>query len=89
MKITKSKEITFVSILARDMTNLMINEGFGNVDEVWGTEVGLIAPGLYAGTTDCVGIHDGEEAIIDSRLARKLKKKNGSRTTTYNVVLMR
>ena len=42
----------FVSILARDMTNLMINEGFGDVSEVWGTEVGLIAPGLYAGTTD-------------------------------------
>ena len=65
----------FVSILARDMTNLMINEGFGNVDEVWGTEVGLIAPGLYAGTTDCVGIHDGEEAIIDFKTSKKIKKE--------------
>ena len=65
----------FVSILARDMTNLMISEGFGNVDEVWGTEVGLIAPGLYAGTTDCVGIHDGEEAIIDFKTSKKIKKE--------------
>ena len=63
----------FVSILARDMTNLMINEGFTGVDEVWGTEIGLIAPGLYAGTTDCVGMHGGEEAIIDFKTSKKIK----------------
>jgi|TARA_B110000858_G_scaffold67913_1_gene78918 genome maintenance exonuclease 1 len=63
----------FVSILARDMTNLMINEGFSSVDEVWGTEIGLIAPGLYAGTTDCVGMHGGEEAIIDFKTSKKIK----------------
>ena len=63
----------YVSILARDMTNLMINEGFSSVDEVWGTEIGLIAPGLYAGTTDCVGMHGGEEAIIDFKTSKKIK----------------
>lgn len=63
----------FVSILARDMTNLMINEGFTGVDEVWGTEIGLIAPGLYAGTTDCVGMHNGQEAIIDFKTSKKIK----------------
>jgi genome maintenance exonuclease 1 len=63
----------FVSILARDMANLMINEGFGNVNEVWGTEIGLIAPGLYAGTTDCVGMHGGQEAIIDFKTSKKIK----------------
>ena len=51
--------------MAKDMSELVINEGFKNVDEVWGTEIGLIAPGLYAGTTDCIGMHKGEEAIID------------------------
>jgi genome maintenance exonuclease 1 len=55
------------------MTNLMINEGFSSVDEVWGTEIGLIAPGLYAGTTDCVGMHGGEEAIIDFKTSKKIK----------------
>ena len=59
------EEVTFgnnmVSVMAKDMSELMINEGFANVDEVWGTEIGLIAPGLYAGTTDCVGMHNGEE----------------------------
>ena len=63
----------FVSILARDMANLMINEGFTNVNEVWGTEVGLIAPGLYAGTTDCIGMHNGDEAIIDFKTSQKIK----------------
>ena len=63
----------FVSILARDMANLMINEGFTNVNEVWGTEIGLIAPGLYAGTTDCIGMHNGDEAIIDFKTSKKIK----------------
>ena len=63
----------FVSILARDMTNLMINEGFTGVDEVWGTEIGLIAPGLYAGTSDCIGMHGGQEAIIDFKTSKKIK----------------
>ena len=69
------EQVTFgnnmVSVMAKDMSELVINEGFKNVDEVWGTEIGLIAPGLYAGTTDCIGMHKGEEAIID------FKKQNG------------
>jgi genome maintenance exonuclease 1 len=64
-----------ISIMAKEMSELMINEGFKNVNEVWGTEVGLIAPGLYAGTTDCVGLHQGEEAIIDFKTSKKIKKE--------------
>ena len=40
-----------VSVMAKDMSNAMINEGFTNIDELWGVEVGLIAEGLYAGTS--------------------------------------
>ena len=64
-----------VSVMAKEMTDLVINEGFTNIDEVWGTEIGLIAPGLYAGTTDCVGMHNGEEAIIDFKTSKKIKKE--------------
>ena len=64
-----------VSVMAKQMSDLVINEGFTNIDEVWGTEIGLIAPGLYAGTTDCVGIHKGEEAIIDFKTSKKIKKE--------------
>lgn len=64
-----------VSVMAKEMSDLVINEGLANVDEVWGTEIGLIAPGLYAGTTDCVGIHQGDEAIIDFKTSKKIKKE--------------
>tara|TARA_B100000927_G_C16462904_1_gene468585 strand:- start:1288 stop:1959 length:672 start_codon:yes stop_codon:yes gene_type:complete len=64
-----------VSVMAKEMSDLVINEGFTNIDEVWGTEIGLIAPGLYAGTTDCVGMHKGEEAIIDFKTSKKIKKE--------------
>ena len=73
------EDVTFgnnmVSVMAKDMSELVINEGFKNVDEVWGTEIGLIAPGLYAGTTDCIGMHKGEEAIIDFKTSKKIKKE--------------
>ena len=64
-----------VSVMAKQMTELVINEGFKNVNEVWGTEIGLIAPQLYAGTTDCVGLHNGDEAIIDFKTSKKIKKE--------------
>ena len=61
--------------MAKEMSDLVINEGLKNVDEIWGTEIGLIAPGLYAGTTDCVGMHEGSEAIIDFKTSKKIKKE--------------
>ncbi len=56
------------------MAKKVITEGFVNVKEVWGSEVPLYFPELYAGTTDCVGIHDGEEAILDFKQSNKPKK---------------
>jgi len=64
-----------VSQLAKDMTHSMIQEGFEKVDELWGVEVALIAEGVYAGTADAVGIHEGKQAIIDFKTAKKLKKR--------------
>ena len=73
------EEVTFgnnmVSVMAKEMSDLVINEGLKNVDEIWGTEIGLIAPGLYAGTTDCVGMREGSEAIIDFKTSKKIKKE--------------
>lgn len=64
-----------ISIMAKRMVDSMLNEGFCNVDEIWGTEVGLIAKGLYAGTSDAIGLHNGEPAIIDFKTAKKIKKR--------------
>jgi genome maintenance exonuclease 1 len=56
------------------MAKKVIEAGFVSVKEVWGSEVPLYFPELYAGTTDCVGVHDGDEAILDFKQANKPKK---------------
>lgn len=56
------------------MARKVIAEGFTNIDEVWGSEVPLYYPELYAGTTDCVGIHNGDESILDFKQSNKPKK---------------
>ena len=58
-----------------DMAKIVIAQGMQHVDEVWGSEVPLYFPELYAGTTDCVGIHKGDEAILDFKQTNKPKKR--------------
>lgn len=58
-----------------DMAKIVIKEGLKHVDEFWGTEVALYFPEIYAGTTDCVGIHRGEGAILDFKQSNKPKKR--------------
>jgi genome maintenance exonuclease 1 len=57
-----------------DMARKVIAEGFPKINEVWGNEVPLYFPELYAGTTDCVGIHEGDESILDFKQTNKPKK---------------
>jgi genome maintenance exonuclease 1 len=57
-----------------DMARVVIDKGFVKIDEVWGNEVPLYFPELYAGTTDCVGLHQGQEAILDFKQTNKPKK---------------
>jgi ATP-dependent exoDNAse (exonuclease V) beta subunit len=61
--------------MARELSEIVIEQGLSKVDEVWGTEVPLYYPGLYAGTTDCVGVYEGKPAIIDFQTTRKPKKR--------------
>lgn len=58
-----------------EMAKIVIDKGLCNVSEVWGSEVPLYFPELYAGTTDCVGLHCGEPSIIDFKQTNKPKKK--------------
>jgi genome maintenance exonuclease 1 len=53
----------------------VILKGLGNVDEYWGCEVPLYYSGLYAGTTDCVGMWKGQPAIMDFKQTNKPKKR--------------
>ena len=64
------------SVQSHKMAKCIIENGLKNVDEVWGVEVPLYYPGLYAGTTDCVGVHLKEDAIMDHKQSNKEKKED-------------
>ena len=59
---------------AHEMANVIIEHGLKGVDEVWGSEINLYYPELYAGTTDLVGVYNGAPAIMDFKQSRRLKK---------------
>jgi len=60
---------------SRAMAEVIVEKGLCNVDEYWGMEVPLYFPQVYAGTTDCVGLHNGDEAIIDFKQTNKPKRE--------------
>ncbi len=60
--------------VARKIADVVIDKGLSNVNEIWGLECPLYYPGLYAGTTDLVGLHDSIPAIVDFKNTRKPKK---------------
>ena len=64
-----------VSQMAKTMVRSMIDNGLNKIDELYGVEVGLIAQGLYAGTSDAIGVYEGTESIIDFKTAKKMKKR--------------
>ena len=46
-----------------------------SMDEVWGTEVTVYYPGLYAGATDLVGVYNGTQIIGDFKQTNKPKRR--------------
>jgi ATP-dependent exoDNAse (exonuclease V) beta subunit len=68
------------------MAQTVIEDGLKNVDEFWGVEIPLYFPKLYAGTTDCVGIHQKDESILDFKQTNKPKQE--SWITDYKLQLV-
>ena len=60
---------------ARSMGQAIIDQGLKDVEEIWGSEVTLFYPGLYAGQTDLCGIYSGRESIIDFKQTNKPKRR--------------
>jgi len=58
---------------ANKMAGIVVDQGLVNVDEIWGVEVPVCHPNIYAGTTDCAGVHKGDESIIDFKQSNKPK----------------
>ena len=63
-----------VHVQANKMADVIIENGLSKVSEVWAMEQSLYFPGLFSGTTDLVGVHDGEPAVMDHKQTNKPKK---------------
>ena len=69
------KDLTPLGVQAETMATKIIESGLKDLEEVWGQEVTLYYPGLYAGATDVVGIYNGRESIIDFKQTNKPKQR--------------
>lgn len=63
-----------VHVQANKMADIIIENGLSKVSEVWAMEQSLYFPGLYSGTTDLIGLYDGEPAVMDYKQTNKPKK---------------
>ena len=72
---TGHKDLTSVGKEAEPMAKKIINDGLPDLNEIWGSEVTLYYPELYAGATDIVGIYNGRESIIDFKQTNKPKRR--------------
>jgi len=63
------------AIQAHKMAEVIRDKALPNLQEAWGQEVNLFFPQIYAGTTDLVGVYDGNESICDYKQTNKPKKK--------------
>jgi genome maintenance exonuclease 1 len=62
--------------IANKMADVIIANGLSKVNEVWAMEQSLYYPGLYSGTTDLLGVYDGEPAVMDHKQSNKEKKES-------------
>ena len=68
-------DLTEVGQEAHRMAKVVIEKGFPQLEEIWGSEVVLSYPGLYAGQTDLVGVYQGRESIVDFKQSNKPKRE--------------
>ena len=67
-------DLTIEGLAARNMAQTIIDKGLGDLQEIWGNEVVLYYPDLYAGQTDLCGIYQGRDSIIDFKQSNKPKR---------------
>ena len=68
-------DLTEIGVQAKPMAHKIIEAGLTPIAEYYGSEVTLHYPGLYAGSTDLVCLHNGKETIIDFKQANKPKRE--------------
>ena len=68
-------DLTALGQEAKAMAQKVIDVGLTPVEEYYGSEVTLYYPGLYAGSTDLVCLHNNLETVVDFKQANRPKKK--------------
>jgi len=63
-----------VHVQANAMADVIIQNGLSKMSEIWAMEQSLYFPGLYSGTTDGIGVFDGEPCVFDHKQTNKPKK---------------
>lgn len=66
---------TWLAVKGYWMGYKLVETFLPHVNEVWGTEIPLLYPDKYAGTSDCIGIYKNKESIIDFKQANKMKQR--------------
>jgi len=60
---------------AHKMAEVIREQAFSRLNEIWGSEVALFMPRLYAGTSDLVALYDDRPAICDFKQTNRPKKE--------------
>ena len=68
-------DLTEIGVQAKPMAQKIIDVGLTPVTEYYGSEISLYYPGLFAGSTDLVCMHNDKETIIDFKQANKPKRE--------------
>ena len=69
-------DLTELGQEAKTMAEKVIEVGLAPVEEWYGSEVTLYYPGLYAGSTDLVCLHNGKESIVDFKQSNRPKRED-------------
>jgi len=67
-------DLTIEGLAARSMAETIIKQGLGDLQEIYGNEVVLYYPELYAGQTDLVGVYQNRDSIVDFKQSNKPKR---------------
>ena len=68
-------DLTAIGQEARPIADKIIEIGFTPIEEIYGSDIMLHYPGLYAGSTDLVCLHNDLETIVDFKQANRPKKE--------------
>ena len=69
-------DLTEIGQQAKPMAQKIIDVGLTPISEYYGSEISLYYPGLFAGSTDLVCIHNDKETIVDFKQANRAKRED-------------